>query len=189
MGFSLGWVAVRGVDPGVVRGILGLRATGITEDVPESDRVARQLPGGWYLVLQQRGEHLVGDALLQRLSSGGEAVGCFVEEHVMYSAAACWVDGRKAWSVTHDSDGGIAHLDIVGSAPAELDRLHTAAIELQGAEGSEDVDYVFDVPVNLAKAATGFRHDVDGDPGLLPFEVLAEEPGAARPWWRRLLRT
>jgi len=52
------------------------------------------------------------------------------------------------------------------------------------------VDYIFDIPVQLAESLTGYRHDRD-IPGMPKdaFEVLVSTslaPGR-RSWWRRLV--
>ena len=54
--------------------------------------------------------------------------------------------------------------------------------EQQKAGGRKaDVDYIFDVPVELAQTLAGYRHDADiPGAGTDPFEVLAEtSPSAA----------
>jgi len=195
MGFSLGWVAVRGSDPESICRILGLHETGVREELPESPMVGASLPHGWYLVVVDRGEKLLEDTLLQRLSADCEAVGCFVEEHVMYSAAEGWTNGRRVWSVTHDSSKARAHLELEGDLPPALSAIRARLESEQEAAGGDtaDVDYLFDVPVELAKAVTGFRHDEDvggTEPPL--FEVLASDAAADSKnreppaWWKKL---
>jgi hypothetical protein len=66
MGYSLGWVAVRGAAPESVRDILGVRDTGARGQLVESPQVGAQLPDGWYVVAFRRGEHVMRDALLGR---------------------------------------------------------------------------------------------------------------------------
>jgi len=51
MGYSLGWVAVRGTASDALLGLLGMRGTGAMEELPESDSVGAALPGGWYVVV------------------------------------------------------------------------------------------------------------------------------------------
>ena len=95
----------------------------------------------------------------------------------MVSVATGWKDGRRVWSVTHDAQRDMEHLQTEGELPAAFtsirDRLRS---EQQRAGGSKaDVDYIFDVPVELAQLLTGYRHDADipgADAEL--FEVLVE---------------
>src|SRR5690242_11866617 len=110
MGFSLSWLAVRGREAASVRRVLGVCGTGRHEQIPESPLLGADLPTGWYLVLANRC-NLEETQPLSELSSGGEVVTCFVEEHVMYSRASGWKDGRRVWSITHDLQRGDGHLE------------------------------------------------------------------------------
>ena len=193
MGFSMSWAAVRGGTPQAVHDALALRGTGTREEIPESDTTGAELPGGWYMVASNRdGLRLSEDAVLGRLSRVGEVVMCFVEEHVMCSFAACWRDGRRVWSVYHDAQSGMESLDIQGEPPAAFiairDRLHAQQAAAGGKKAG--VDYIFDIPVELAHSLTGYRHDHD-IPGMPKdaFEVLVSTSTTPerRSWWRRLV--
>ena len=119
MGYSLSWLAVRGKPPQAVRDELGFRLTGEREEIPEADLTGAEMPNGWYLIVSNRNEQVASDTAMQRLSSSGcELVTCFVEEHVMFSSASNWKDGRKSWSVIHDAQRGIDHLETEGELPA-----------------------------------------------------------------------
>jgi hypothetical protein len=120
MGYSLSWAAVKGGTPAAVLEALALRGTGATEEIPESEITGAALPGGWYLVMSQRDcLEFTKDKVLEELSSLGEVVTCFVEEHVVCSLAACWHGRQLIWSVYHNSGGrgGNLHLDIKGEPP------------------------------------------------------------------------
>ena len=176
MGYSLSWMGVKDVSLHVVLEALALTRTGRRQEIPDSPLNGVNLPSGWYLVIaNNKSPDFFADSALQRLSTDGELVTCFVEEHVMYSSATGWKGGRKVWSVLHDSQLDIEHLETAGDLPSNFslirDRLH-ASQEAAGGR-SADVDYTFNVPVELAEARTGFRHDL-GLPelGEDPFEVL-----------------
>jgi hypothetical protein len=180
MGFSLSWLAVRGKDPRVLLQQLGLRGTGELEEIPESEIVGAQLPGGWYVVVNDHDVRFVDDAVLERISVGCEAVTCFVEEHVMCSAATRWNDGKEVWAVIHNAQERLDHLIEEGAPPSELAAIRD---ELR-AKKADGVDFIFDVPVELAGVLTGFRHD-RVFPGASeedqPFEVLmATKPSDTR---------
>lgn len=173
MGWSLSWAAVRGGTREMACTSLRLRAVGRREEVPESNIEGVQLPTGWYLVLYNRNE--LADSELARFSRWGEVVSCFVEDHVMFSRASGWQQGKRIWSVTHDCEKGRFHLEVDGNPPAEHKDVAKRLLAEQRAAGGEqaDVDYVYDIPAELAKAVTGFRHDQDM-PGLSgeAFEIL-----------------
>jgi len=176
MGYSLSWAALKGGNLQKACAALGLRATGEREEIAESKIDGAALPTGWYVVQLNRTE--MGDRELVRLSRSGEVVCCFVEDHVMVSWASGWSEGKKVWSVVHDCEKGRFHLDIKGLAPAELKGIAERLTAEQLAAGGEkaDVDHVYDVPAELAKELTGYRHDQDL-PGLTGevFEVLERE--------------
>src|SRR5580704_15246622 len=168
MGYSLSWAAVKGATPDAVQTVLALRPTGQREEIPESDIAATVLPNGWYLVLYNRST--IADEVLRRLSGLGEVVYCFVEDHVMFSAAAAWDGGSLSWSVVHDAEKGRYHLEVQGQLPAGFVPIRDRLKAEQDADGGEksNCDYIYDVPTELALELTGFRHDqnipgVEGD--------------------------
>lgn len=162
MGFSISWLAVNGKAREAVLDELGLSLTGERDELPaESPIAGLELEGGWYLVVFDRYEHeLVADDVLRRLSKDCEVVAAGAEEHVMCSFAAGWGGGERHWSIAHDSEQGIGHLDIHGSLPAGAEELRDALLAEQRAAGGDaaDVDYVFDIPLETAKLVTGFAH-------------------------------
>ena len=173
MGWSLSWAALKGGNLQTACAALGLGRTGKREEIAESRIVGAQLPTGWYVVQFNRSE--MEDRELAHLSRSGEVVCCFVEDHVMVSWASGWREGNKVWSVVHDCEKGRFHLDIKGEAPSGLKVIAERLIAKQHAAGGEkaDVDHVYDVPAELAKELTGYRHDqeIPGVSGDI-FEVL-----------------
>ncbi len=180
MGFSLSWLAVRGKDAEAVRRQLGVSGTGEHEDVPDSPLLGAELPTGWYLVVAN---HSVVEETepVSELSTGGEVVTCFVEEHVMYSRASGWKDGKRLWSITHDSQHGIDHLEAEGDPPAQFIPVRDRLTAKQISRG--DADFIFDIPVEVAHALTGFRHDRDiSGAADEPYERL-ERRRPVKKWW------
>src|SRR3954470_18656508 len=158
MGFSLSWVAVRGRHASDVLADLGLCRTGEFEELPESLMTGAALPGGWYVVVVNR-FNFIDDVRLDRLSIGAEVVTCAVEEHVMISAASGWSNARQQWSVRHEAERDRRHLETAGDLPPDFAAIRERLFGKQDAVGRKaNVDYIFDVPVQLAGALTGFRH-------------------------------
>ena len=162
---------------------LALRGTGTHEETAESPVVGAELPTGWYLVVAgDLGHRLMGDPTVQRLSAGCDVVTGDVEEHAMVSVATGWKDGQRVWSVTHDGQQDMYHLQTEGELPAAFTDIRDRLRSEQHAAGGRKVtvDFIFDVPVELAQALTGYRHDAD-IPGARadPFEVLVEIPSGA----------
>ena len=174
MGFSISWLAVRGKAQQDVLSQLRLRETPNRERLPESEIVASALSSGWYLVFYSRDPTSLNVPMLAALSAGAEVICCAVEEHAMVSITEGWKDGIKVWSVSHDSERGLTDLDATGVLPIAFASISDGLLAKQNTAGAKsDVDYVFDVPVELARHETGFRHDADFDEFEVdPFVVL-----------------
>ncbi len=184
MGFSLSWLAVKGKPAQAALAELGFRPTGKREEVAESDLCGAELPNGWYLILSNHTETVATEATMQKLCSPGvELVTCFVEEHVNVSSASSWREGRQIWSVVHDHQMAETP-DTEGDPPSQykaiLDDLTRQQREAD--EKGEDVDYLFDLPVEIARSVTGYRHDED-IPGMSGevYEVLEGHAPAGEP--------
>lgn len=174
MGFSLSWLAVRGKSRAEVCEALALKGTGRLEEIPEAPFTGADLPKGWFMVVENNSDGLVQDSVLKKVSSGCEVVACSVEEHVMVSTATGWKNGQKLWSITHDAQQSIEHLDFTGEPPGFATISEGLRKEQQAAGGKDaDVDYIFDIPVATAESLTGYRHDkMIPELGEKPFEVL-----------------
>jgi len=178
MGWSLSWAALKGSNLETVCSALGLRSTGKREEIAESKIVGAALPTGWCVVVFNRTE--IKDKTLEKLSQSGEAIGCFIEEHVMFSSASAWKNGKQTWRVEHNGEEDkVLHLEASGNLPTEFENVRKKAFAKQETTEHDDVDYVFDIPVELAKELTGFRHDQDV-PGMSgdTFEVLEPAGGS-----------
>ena len=177
MGASLSWLAVRGKTPQIVRAELGLRSAGRHEPYPQSPVTAAELPGGWYLLVENHRlkNQYVRDAVLKNLSLSCEVITCAVEEHVMCSEAAGWNNGIKTWSVIHEAEKGNRDLRTEGEMPPAFASIRDRLASQR--EGG--VDYIFDIPVELAESFTDFRHDagICGSGGKA-FEVFVSKKSA-----------
>ncbi|MDB6021925.1 MAG: uncharacterized protein JWQ04_1782 [Pedosphaera sp.] len=158
MGASLTSYAIRGKSPETVLQDFGL------QKARDKNRKTRfcggPLSGGWYLI--KYGRHEFTDKEMVRLSQGCEVVACFVEEHVMVSRAAAWKDGREIWSVTHDSQEDLRHLEARGDLPAGFAAIRDDLTRQQeeDAEDEENAcDFMFDIPVTLAAEIADYRYD------------------------------
>ncbi|MFN3789308.1 hypothetical protein [Massilia sp.] len=186
MGYSIAWILVRGKTKEDILARLSLADTGAPDAANDSPVSGAALPGGGYLVFFNDMAHPATQAAsMARLSAGCEALGCQVEEHVMASAAFQYKDGAKLWDVVHLSEQGLYHLAVDGTPPALLGAIHAEMRATQDEQGGADaqVDCLFEVPLMLATALCGYRHDemalLSG--GTLEFtELVPAAPGAAR---------
>src|SRR5215468_87736 len=119
MGFRVQLIAVSGKEPAGVHSDYGVVPTGRYEEIPESPVVGAVLPGGAYLLYIN--DRIVPDGrAFSRLSQNASLVACHANETVMNSYACGWADGVERWSVWHDAQQGIKHLEVTGTLPAEL---------------------------------------------------------------------
>ena len=75
----------------------------------------------------------------------------------MVSSVAYWKDGAQIWSVTHDAQKGDDHLDVQGEPPAGLAAIRDRLTKQQEEDGG--VDFIFNIPVDLAKEMAGYSHE------------------------------
>jgi hypothetical protein len=180
MGHSVSWVAVRRKLPDTALSVLSLRRTGEYSEVPFSPGTwGAELPDNWYLVFGNHAD-FVDQLPLDQLAADAEVVACSVEEHVMMSYAQGWSKGEKTWSVIHDSEQGVNHLETQGDLPpifASIRERLAAAQAAEDQDGEGAVDYLIEVPVELAQTLTGFRHDelvlVPNDESAVPPDLSA----------------
>jgi len=178
MGFSISWVAFKDLSKAEVLERAGFRDSGVVDEANEAPFSCAELPTGWVVLFANdfdygAPEHLVG------LTAGAMALSCQAEEHIMFSAAHCYTNGREAWSVAHDSERGLYDLSTRGNLPREFPLIKTRLTRQQDDSGgaASDVDHTFDVPVELAAELTGYRHDRwKFDWGQPNFTVLERAP-------------
>jgi hypothetical protein len=208
MGYSISWIAFKGLSKADVLARCGYREGGREDEDNESATSFTELPTGWSIVFSQDIDHGAAEHLAP-LSSGATVAACQVEEHVMYSAVHCAVGGRILWSVRHVGEQGDGYdLSVDGTPPPELApikaRLNAEQDAEKGFELNElgpqsrlwglfkkfagakktsplkvrhwKVDYGFDIPVELAREITGYRHDrVEFDWGKPRFTTLVRQ--------------
>lgn len=162
MGLSASWICARGVTRADALENLGFVGTGKAVDPCQASFSCADRPDGWLTISTTNAGWLLPQKV-KALSSGGLAVGCFLEDHVMVSGACAYDHGRQLWWVTHESEHGSAHLDSGGELPAVFESLKSEALRKQRDEdaGRNAVDFVFEVPMELAASVCGYRPDDD----------------------------
>lgn len=188
MGASMAWVAVQSKDDAAVLRALNATPTADHDELFESELAGVRLRDGWYLIVAQGCDSaLVSDESLSTLSRIGPLVACSLEEHVMFSSARSWRDGRQIWSVSHDAEQDVLNLETDGDLPEIFSTLRASAVQAQEQEGgsASEVDHIFEAPLSLAQHLTGFKHDESpdcfGDAKPVRLERMADR---ARPWWK-----
>ena len=169
---------------------LQLADTGTDDEANEAPQSGSSIPG-WYVVFLNKFDHpAASSASLGQLSGGGRVISARVEEHVMFSEASEFRDGRLVWSVTHDAQKGIFDLSATGNLPESFVEMRDRLQAQQQAEGGEaaEVDYIFDIPIVTAASVCGYQHDKwKFDWGEPKFTEL-KDPKISQSFLARLLR-
>jgi hypothetical protein len=186
MGTGTSWIAVEGTTLEQLARELGLApVTDRSAHRDESSFRVAMLPNGWALLVRpMEGDGVVAEReLLKKLSSGRGVVGCDEESHVMYSASSEWRDGSEVWAEIHSSAQAPDHLDTRGELPPEGAAVKAAWIakHAEAVRAGEGVDYVYEVPLELAKLVVGYRLESEDDDELELVTLVAASP---KPWWR-----
>ena len=143
------------------------------------------LPNGRFL-LYVNDEIVPEDEVLAKLSENATLVACHANETSMTSCTSAWAEGQELWAVWHDAQQGILHLATTGDPPERLESFKNRYFAEQGEQ--KDVDYVFEIPIELFVAHGGIRYDQDIE-GAAPelWQVLTRikgSPTGARRKWR-----
>jgi hypothetical protein len=162
MGWAITWCAVREDKAEQFLTELGLSPTGKTEEVPESLISTAKLDTEWQLIWYNKYDcPFLKPEKRAVLSSDKDVLLCQVEEHVMASSAEMWSQGKRTWWVSHEGEDGPKGLATDGNLPEPFQAIRKEMEEAQLAEGGEDadVDLIFEIPLKLAQALVGFKHD------------------------------
>ena len=160
MGFSISWIAFKNSSREEVLRRLGFRDSGIVDEANEAPFSFAELPTGWAVLFSNDLEYGDPEHLIE-FSERAVVLSCQADEHAMFSAAHCYTNGQEAWSVSHDNQRGRYDLSTRGILPQEFApikiRLNKQQDDSGGAVGN--VDYTFDIPIELVAELTGYRHD------------------------------
>lgn len=172
MGFRIQLISITGKVPGTIQQEYGVAPTGEHEEIAESPVVGAMLPSGAYLLYVNDQDRINPDPkAYARLSAGASLVACYANETVMHSYACGWSNGVERWTISHDAQHGIEHLETTGDMPSELAPIRERLFAQQA--GDDGADFIFDIPVELFVALGGVRYDQD-IPGAAPnpWEIL-----------------
>jgi len=164
MGFAVTWCAVPEAKAEQFLARLALSPTGETEEFPESLIATAKLDTGWRILwYNEYGCRFLGARDLGNLSMDHDVLLCLLEEHVMASSAEFWSGGKRKWWLSHDGEDGPKGLSTDGELPESFPAIRKQLEETQLAEGGDDadVDYIFEIPLKVAQALVGFKHDED----------------------------
>jgi hypothetical protein len=170
MGFRVQLIAIQGKRPTVIHDEYGVTPNGHREEAPDSPVTGTVLPNDMYL-LYINDQIIPDDHVFRRLSKNASLIACYANETVMNSYVCSWINGTKMWSVFHDAQEDIRHLETSGNPPQELQAIQDHLFAEQDAD-PDPPDYIFDIPIDLFVALGGIRYDHLNVSGSEPWEVL-----------------
>jgi hypothetical protein len=145
--------------------LLRLEDTGIEDETNDAPLSAAETKEGWTIIWSNDIMFGGDEPKFSRISKFAPIIVCFIEEHTMFSLAMLFREGETEWSISHQGDGeDVFDLNKAGILPpfaTEIEADLTAQQEKEGGR-SADVDYVFDIPLMIAKRLSGFKHDEIG---------------------------
>ena len=159
MGSRVAQIAVRGIDADSLYARYGVRRTGQREEIAESPVCGAVVSTGWQLLYLNEYPRPHSE-LLAALSADAELVFCDANETCMSSFATGWENGVEKWLVFHDAQQSLTHLVTDGILPDGYVSIRDAKLRDQ-AEDGDDVDHIFDIPIDLFAFLTGIRYDMD----------------------------
>ncbi|RYD99014.1 MAG: hypothetical protein EOP61_14955 [Sphingomonadales bacterium] len=173
------WLAVRGPSKAELLDMLGLEETG---EIGWNREVARpyayaSVPSGWTIIFANF-NGLADIENIRDLSRHGMVLACDFQDQVDAPSAILIAarDGAKLWEIGVVGD----EITETGTAPPELEPIRDRyAVQLAEDPGCA---WMYEVPLELAKALCGFRHDEDDS----PFRGLRPQPDSR---WHRDLKS
>jgi hypothetical protein len=164
LGFSISWAGVeRGKREAL--DLLRLEDTGVEDEANEAPLSAAETGLGWTIIWSNDIMFGGDEPRFSRLSNVAPILVCLIEEHTMFSLAMLFREGETKWSISHEGDGDdVFDLKKAGELPPFASEIETELTNRQKKEGgrSAAVDYMFDIPLMIAKRLTGFKHDEIG---------------------------
>ncbi|MEM1380260.1 MAG: hypothetical protein AAGH41_06515 [Pseudomonadota bacterium] len=165
MGFCVSYAAFRSANKDAVLKNLRLEEKAASGSLLDEEIAGVPLVSGGYLVFARDPLFFGEGGCFLEESWGPDVIWCSALETTMSFYAASFRGGVELWSVAHDAQIALEHLDVQGTPPAVLQELREVAAKRQANENEDDplsVDHFSDIPVDLVGSLTGFRYDSFG---------------------------
>ena len=158
MSFELSWLAIKNVNPEEVYEFYGLELTGETDMIAEDFEVSTvNLPDNWCLIyFDEFLSKSISEAKLKALSKLGEVICCQLHEGIMASTSASYSNGKQNWQLAYNAQNALHNVIEKGELPTTYRAIFDKILVNQA--NRLDVDYYFDIPVEMAESLTGFKY-------------------------------
>ncbi|MER9138696.1 hypothetical protein NKI20_20825 [Mesorhizobium sp. M0830] len=173
MGFSISWLGFRDYGAKEAAALFGRQLGDPSEDFDAPISVYASEKHWAIIILQPCSFPNPPSQYLAAISQGREVIIAHIEEHMMFARVELWRDGKNIWKVWHGADKNVRDLHTTGDLPSSFEALKRRCFSKQDEEDIKgtEVDFVFDLPLDLAAELTGFRHD-EGAPDRTFFELI-----------------
>lgn len=161
MGFSITWIAFKDIPLTEAALAFGLTMSGQSDEVFDYNASGTHI-GDWSIVIfDDINPDLTDENKIARLSRRGDIVVVHINDTTMTQTSERWLDGRPVWSVWHDAQLGNRHLEAEGDLPPAYEDIKQKRMAEQEEEdaGEAAVDFISEIPLDLAEQTTNFRHD------------------------------
>lgn len=178
MGFHIAYAAFRNIEKSELLQRLELKDTGEPDPYNESPFSGGELPNGWYVVWSNDLMWGADEEKFARLSVHCDVLLAIAEETTMTFIASAFSGGRKLWSVVHDAQNSLRHLETEGELPPTFEEIRQRNVALQDNENDADpysVDHYASIPPELFASITQFKYDEVSPDGDVIFTSLEEE--------------
>jgi hypothetical protein len=160
MGYRICYIASP-IPPGELAASLGLTVKGTSDEMPDGEWLVAKLKSSGWSVLWAEDEDFGKTArtTLIDLSRAADVILCEVNETVMWSSAEAFRNGASVWRIAHAGDGEDRYdLTVEGNPPEGFAAIRQA-LEQEQRDDDGTVDFIFEIPLDVAAASHGFRHD------------------------------
>jgi hypothetical protein len=159
MGFRISWIGFDGKGKTSALEMVGLKDTGEPEEANEAPPFSgAEIPGGWFILFSNDFGFASRERLVE-LSIDCRIIACQVHEGIMFSAAYGYGRGNRVWELAHNAQQGLYDLSVSGSPPPSFESVRQRLTRRQEATAGSGIDYIFDIPVEVAAAICKYRHD------------------------------
>ena len=189
MGFRVSWIAHSAISPNVLLQTLGSERTGERDEFPDVGWYLLEMPDpAWTILIADGSANFakLDESIAQSFSKeGNETLFFWCSDTMMTSQLMQFRDGKKVWSIDFDCEARGQELRLSGDLPKIVQAAHANMTEMESddEEGAEG----YELPADMGKELTGFRHDMDVDTDDdEPFQVITEPTRTIRSiaWWQ-----
>lgn len=190
MGFRVSWLAHAAISPNLLLQLIDSEPKGERHDFPDVGWYLLEMPDpAWTILIADGTDNFakLNERIAQGFSCGGnETLFFWCSDTTMTSQLMCFRNGTKAWSIDFDCEDTTQALRLSGDLP---DVVRETLSEMKGLESDEeDGAEGYDLPADVGRKLTGFRHDMDVDHDEdEPFQLLSEPRHfnkSKRAWWQ-----